>query len=64
MTTNIKYTITRKKWKCPNCQTIVKKRTDNEYNRASASYTQMLDEYTSMLSDVIDILESFPNKLY
>ena len=37
---------------------------DNEYNRASASYTQMLDEYTSMLSDVIDILESFPNKLY
>ena len=37
---------------------------ENEYNSAFASYTQMSDEYTSMLSDVIDILESFPNKLY
>ena len=37
---------------------------DNEYNRVSASYKQMLNEYTSVLSDVIDILESFPNKLY
>ncbi len=26
----MKYTITTKQWKCPNCQTIVKKRKDNE----------------------------------
>ena len=37
---------------------------DNEYNRASASYKQMLNEYKSVLSDVTDVLESFPNKLY
>ena len=37
---------------------------NNEYNRASASYKQMIIDYTSVLSDVIDILESFPNKLY
>ena len=27
---SIKYTITTKQWKCPHCQTIVKKRKDNE----------------------------------
>lgn len=37
---------------------------DNEYNRASTSYKQMLNEYTSVLTEVIDILDSFPNKLY
>ena len=37
---------------------------DNEYNRASAAYKQMLNEYTAVLSEVIDVLESFPNKLY
>lgn len=37
---------------------------ENEYNRASASYSQMIDDYILVLSEFIDVLESFPNKLY
>lgn len=37
---------------------------DKEYNNASATYKKMVEEYISVLSDVIDILDTFPEKLY
>ena len=37
---------------------------DNAYSHASASYKQMVNEYISVLSDVIDIIDTFPKNLY
>ena len=37
---------------------------ENAYTQASESYQNMLNDYSSMLSEVVDILELFPSKLY
>ena len=36
----------------------------NAYNNAASQYATILQEYSTVLSDVIAILESFPSKLY
>ena len=40
------------------------KATNNTYNNASSAYKRMITEYTSALTEVSNIIKSFPKTLY